>query len=166
MFSRRRLILSTVFLGGCSPYQGRSSPEQDKARQVNGSQLERRLFEAVNAVRVREGAPKLQWHAGAAAAAESHSRAMAQRDFFSHIDPKRGDLPARMKEAGVHWRLVAENLFEQRGCADAVQCAVDGWFNSPGHKRNLLNAEYTDTGIGIASNKRGTVYYTQIFLTP
>ena len=70
-----------------------------------------------------------------------------------------------MKEAGVGWRFVAENLFEQRGCADAVQCAVDGWLNSPGHKRNLLNTKYTDTGIGIA-NKRGTVYYTQIFLTP
>jgi uncharacterized protein YkwD len=90
---------------------------------------------------------------------------MAQRDFFSHTDPERGDLAARMRTAGVRWRLLAENLFEQRGCADAVQCAVDGWLNSPGHKRNLLDAHYTDTGIGIASNKRGTVYYTQIFLT-
>ena len=165
MCSRRRFILSAVCVGACSPHPGGSSPEQSKIRK-GSKPLERQIFDAVNAVRVREGVPELRWHSGAAAAAESHSRAMAQRGFFSHTDPKRGDLSDRMKEAGVRWSLVAENLFEQRGCADAVQCAVKGWLDSAGHRKNMLNARYTDTGTGISSDKRGTIYYTQIFLTP
>jgi len=31
-----------------------------------------------------------------------------------------------------------ENVAYNKGHADAVVCAVDGWIESPGHRRNLL----------------------------
>jgi uncharacterized protein YkwD len=124
------------------------------------------VFEAVNEVRKKRQLQPLVWHSGAAEAARSHSRAMAERGFFSHIDPRSGDPAARLNKAGVRWRAIAENLFQQRGCPDSVQCAIDGWLNSPDHRRNLLNPGYTHTGVGITTNERGTSYYTQIFLIP
>jgi uncharacterized protein YkwD len=39
---------------------------------------------------------------------------------------------------------------------------VDGWLKSPGHKRNI-EGDFTLTGIGIASDKQGNIYFTQIF---
>jgi uncharacterized protein YkwD len=39
---------------------------------------------------------------------------------------------------------------------------VEGWLNSPGHKRNI-EGDFTLTGIGVAKNNKGIIYYTQIF---
>ncbi len=39
---------------------------------------------------------------------------------------------------------------------------VDGWLNSPGHKRNI-EGDFTLTGIGYARDKKGNIYFTQIF---
>jgi uncharacterized protein YkwD len=77
VFSRRRLVLLAVFLSGCSPTRRRIPPEQAEALEAGVKDIEGQLFEAVNAVRVREGVPELRWHSGAAAEAKSHSRAMA-----------------------------------------------------------------------------------------
>jgi uncharacterized protein YkwD len=164
VYSRRWFTLFAVALSGCWRPPDRSRPEKAEVRDSSPEGIERQLLDAVNRVRVREGVPELQWHPGVAGAAEAHSRAMAERGFFSHTDPEKGDLAARMKQAGVRWSSVAENLFQQRGCPDGVQCAVQGWLESPGHRKNLLSPEYTGTGIGIISDERGTVYYTQIFM--
>ncbi len=40
---------------------------------------------------------------------------------------------------------------------------VEQWLTSPGHKRNIVG-NYNITGIGIARDKQGKLYYTQIFL--
>lgn len=40
---------------------------------------------------------------------------------------------------------------------------VKGWANSPGHRRNMLGT-YKYIGIGIAADKKGRLYYTQIFV--
>jgi uncharacterized protein YkwD len=39
---------------------------------------------------------------------------------------------------------------------------VDGWLKSPGHKKNI-EGNFTLTGIGYAHNKKGDIYFTQIF---
>jgi uncharacterized protein YkwD len=39
---------------------------------------------------------------------------------------------------------------------------VDGWLNSPGHKKNI-EGNFILTGIGYARNKKGDIYFTQIF---
>ena len=47
------------------------------------------------------------------------------------------------------------------GHADAVQTAVTGWINSPGHRKNMLA---TNTVCGIAVYcKYGHFYFTQLF---
>jgi uncharacterized protein YkwD len=41
--------------------------------------------------------------------------------------------------------------------------AVDVWKNSSVHRKNMLG-DYKYIGIGTASNKKGVIYYTQIFV--
>jgi len=41
--------------------------------------------------------------------------------------------------------------------------AVNSWLNSSGHKKNI-EGNYSHTGVGIAKNQHGTLYFTQIFV--
>src|SRR6185369_16837206 len=43
---------------------------------------------------------------------------------------------------------------------------VKSWMDSPGHRENILNKKYTELGIGIAADKNGELYYTQVFARP
>lgn len=54
---------------------------------------------------------------------------------------------------------VAENVASGSMSANEV---VDGWLQSPGHKRNI-EGDFTLTGIGVAKNDKNVIYYTQIF---
>lgn len=40
--------------------------------------------------------------------------------------------------------------------------AIDGWLDSPGHRRNLLDADATSHGIGVAVDDRDRVFITQV----
>ena len=61
----------------------------------------------------------------------------------------------RAKAAGYGFCMIAENLashldsrgFKTSGLAGA---AVEGWKNSPGHRKNMLQPHVTDIGVGIA----------------
>jgi uncharacterized protein YkwD len=58
-------------------------------------------------------------------------------------------------------RSFSENVAYNMGCADAVETAVRGWINSPGHRKNMLA---TNTVCGIAVyNAGGRYYFTQLF---
>jgi len=39
---------------------------------------------------------------------------------------------------------------------------VDGWLNSPGHKKNI-EGHFVLTGIGYSRDKKGDIYFTEIF---
>jgi uncharacterized protein YkwD len=55
--------------------------------------------------------------------------------------------------------MVGENVASGQMTAKE---AVEGWLQSPGHKRNI-EGNFTLTGIGWAKDKRGMIYFTQIF---
>lgn len=55
--------------------------------------------------------------------------------------------------------MVGENVASGQMTAKE---AVDGWLQSPGHKRNI-EGDFTMTGIGSAKARNGMIYFTQIF---
>jgi len=55
---------------------------------------------------------------------------------------------------------VAENV--AYGASNGKE-AFDTWKNSSGHRKNMLG-DYKYIGIGTARNKKGVIYYTQIFV--
>jgi uncharacterized protein YkwD len=141
-------------------------PAPPAAAGPNLRAIELGIFEAVNLQRREHGLPPLRWNNRLAEESRRHSRGMAERWFFSHADPLRGDLAQRLKEGGIPWRLCAENLFEESGYADPVKAAVDGWMRSPGHRRNILDKRMTETGVGAALRGADDVFITQEFLLP
>ena len=43
---------------------------------------------------------------------------------------------------------------------------MKAWMESKGHRDNILNDVCTEIGLGIAKDKDGQVYYTQLFGKP
>jgi uncharacterized protein YkwD len=132
---------------------------QDRARSV-----EQRIFDAVNGARTARGIPLLRWSNRIAEQARHHSRRMLERRFMSHSDPQFGGPGNRLSLAGIAWRTCGENIYEQFGDQDPVRSAVQSWLQSAGHRRNMLNAAYTDTGIGVAIGRNGEYLITQMFV--
>ena len=56
--------------------------------------------------------------------------------------------------------VAAENVASGPMTAREV---VDGWLNSPGHRRNI-EGNFKLTGIGLATGSGGMIYFTQIFI--
>jgi uncharacterized protein YkwD len=141
------------------------SPPRSQA-QINVRGTERRVFEEVNRVRRAQGLERLEWNERLAQEARRQALNMAARRFFAHRDPVRGDIAERLNASHIEWRNCAENLSQERGYDDPVAVAVQGWLESPGHRKNMLDKVMTQTGVGVAIEGLDTVLIVQDFIRP
>lgn len=90
--------------------------------------------------------------------ARKHSEDMAGgRVGFGHEGfGKRNAMANRVIK---HMHDFAENVAYGPTTGTAV---VNLWKNSPGHRRNMLG-HYKYIGIGVAKDRQGRIYYTQVF---
>jgi hypothetical protein len=95
--------------------------------------------------------------------AREHSKDMARKDYFDHVNFK-GDTPAdRLAIARVTDSTTGENLAKIGGYPEPVKEAEEGLMKSPGHRANILNKEFNCVGIGVVKSKDGVFYFTQNF---
>ncbi|WP_199907432.1 CAP domain-containing protein [Nocardioides terrigena] len=100
------------------------------------------------------------------AAADAHAVDMGTRDYFSHTSLGDGRSPGdRITAAGYTWRTYGENIAAGYGSPGAV---VQGWLDSAGHCRNLMNPAFTQLGVGHADVPGSTYddYWVQNFAAP
>ena len=138
--------------------------------QAEGQQL----LERLNAARAQPrqcgaqafaAAPPLAWNRELATAAEEHSRAMANGNFFAHRG-RDGRTPGdRAELAGYNARQIGENI---AAGVDAPAKGVDGWLASPGHCATLMNPQFRDLGAAYAVDPKSDagIYWTALFGTP
>ena len=120
--------------------------------------IEQDILYYVNVDRKSKGLKPLKINEVESAIATQHSKDMASgRVPFGHEG-----LDARAKKIRKQLgpiTMVGENVAS--GPMTAKE-AVEGWLQSPGHKRNI-EGDFTLTGIGWAKRKNGVIYFTQIF---
>lgn len=96
------------------------------------------------------------------AAAAAHAEDMARRGVMDHAGGD-GSTPAeRATRAGYAWRTVGENVATGQSTPEQV---VEEWLDSPRHCANIMDADYTEMGVAVASNASG-VYWAQVFGAP
>jgi len=113
-----------------------------------------------NVFRAQHALPPLEWHGTLAAVGFGHSRDMGLgKAPFDHVG-----FAGRVRRYPFRARAAAENLAMMSGVGVAAmaQTAVQGWVESPGHRKNLL-CRATWCGVGVFKNRAGTVYFTQLF---
>lgn len=120
--------------------------------------METEILRLVNLHRRSIRLAPLQMNALESSVAARHSRDMATgRTPFGHEGFKDRMNTIRKKIPGIH--VTAENVASGQMSAKEV---VDGWLHSPGHRRNI-EGNFTLTGIGLARDRRGMIYFTQVF---
>ena len=68
---------------------------------------------------------------------------------FSHTRPDGTSYKTAISEAGVVSNYTGENV----ACGhSSAQQVVKAWLNSPGHKDNILNSNFTKIGVGLEKN--------------
>jgi uncharacterized protein YkwD len=106
----------------------------------------------------------LAWSATLATAAQTHTRAMANNNFFDHRD-RDGRTPGdRAELAGYVGQQIGENIAAGQ---DTVRKVVDGWLASPGHCANLMNPQFRELGAAYAVDPKSDagIYWTAMFGT-
>ena len=78
--------------------------------------------------------------------------------YFSHTSPTYGSPFDMMKSFGISYRAAGENIAKGQTTPAAV---VNAWWNSAGHRQNMLNASYTQIGVGYVADGK---YWTQMFI--
>ena len=132
-------------------------------------ELINQVVELTNIERAKEGLKPLTLNSQLVDAAQDHSSDMAQDDFFSHTGADGSNVGSRVQDSGYQYSTTGENIAAGQTTAEEV---VEGWMNSPGHRANILNPDFTEIGIGYEylENDTGSVnynhYWTQVFGTP
>lgn len=99
-----------------------------------------------NAEREKAGLPPLVRNSLLDQAAQAHAESMAHNDFMGHTDPVNRTSPAdRITATGYQWAKIAENVAAGQQAPAEV---VSGWMNSPGHRKNILDPDLKEIGIG------------------
>lgn len=142
-----------------------SDPSAPQSAEV--AELERKLHERINQVRKEQGLEPLVANGALTRRARAHSFDMARRGYFEHTSPDGETYFDRLSRAGLRYFAAGENIFMTSGWQqnDLLDRVVQRWMKSPGHRGNIVNPAYTDSGIGIWRNGKAT-YLTQDFLRP
>lgn len=130
-----------------------------------------KLLELLNAARAQPrqcggqafaATTPLAWNAILGAAAEAHSRDMANNNYFDHKDRNGGTPGDRAELAGYSYQQIGENIAVGQ---DTIRKVVDGWVGSPGHCANLMNPEFKELGAAYAVDPKSDsgIYWTAMF---
>jgi Cysteine-rich secretory protein family len=120
-----------------------------------------RVIELTNAERQKAGLSPLAAQANLMSAAQGYAGVLASGTCFAHTCGPVPDFSDRATQAGYSsWNALAENIAAGQRSPEAV---VQAWMESPGHRANILNARYTEIGVGLATGGRMGMYWAQSF---
>jgi uncharacterized protein YkwD len=154
---------------GPAPAPAPAAPGAPASVSVNG--MEQKIIQATNAFRDENHLPPLKPTVRLIIVAQNHARNMARQDKFGDSD-KNGHIldgkhfEDRIKVSGYSFAQVAENVGYQLKKPDPAAAMMEGWKDSPGHRRNMLLAEITEFGVGAAQGRSGRWYFVQVFGRP
>lgn len=136
-------LLTALFVTGCS----RNSGPLDLGPDISRSEI----MLAHNKERSKNGVEQLQYDPVLEERAQKWAEKMAQNDSLVH---------SHLSMNGTSFWTMGENIAMGYPEIDSV---VDGWMNSSGHRRNILNKKFTHAGFGYAKRPGGAAYWCAQF---
>ena len=116
-------------------------------------------MDRINRIRSRTDLPVLRVEAAAARSAQIHADELASRLSLSHLGLDGSRVNDRYRNAGGTGLSSGENL----GAGDSVERISAAWMQSPSHRENLLNPQWTAVGIGIHQLDSGRIIAVVVF---
>lgn len=155
-----------LFLLSCAKKTTSSSATAPAARTasyrdkfVSTATMNADIINGVNEYRKTRGLPPLHLLSIAASEAARHSSNMAAKKVaFGHAGFNQRAISIANELKGTS--STGENIAFGKMTWKQV---IDAWLKSPDHKANI-EGPFNYTGVGVAKDSRGVVYYTQIFV--
>ncbi len=122
---------------------------------------EQQMVNLVNKARAQNNVRSLKVDMELTNVARIKSQDMIDNNYFSHYSPTYGSPFDMMNDFGIEYVRAGENIAGNQ----SVENAHNALMNSPGHRKNILDPNFTHIGIGI---KRGGPYrnmFTQMFIS-
>lgn len=140
------------------PSTDKPSTDKPSASVTNTSTYEQQVIDLINEIRVKNGLSPLTENTALSRCAKAKSQDMHDKRYFSHQSPTYGSPFDMMKQFGITYRTAGENIAMGQTTPQAV---VNAWMNSEGHRANILNASFTQIGMGYVADGH---YWTQQFI--
>ena len=116
--------------------------------------MESQFVAKVNAARESAGLRPYSVASDLTSVARSHSAQMASRQSLYHNPNLTTDVQ--------NWQAVGENVGEGPTVSD-IHVA---FMNSPEHRSNILDHDFTQIGVGVSVDSNGTIWVTEDFREP
>ena len=142
-----------------APSNPSTTPEQKPS--TDFSSYQQQVLDLVNAERAKRGISALTLDSSLSSVATKKSQDMVDKNYFDHTSPTYGSPFDMMKQFGISYRSAGENIAKGQKTPQEV---VAAWMNSEGHRKNILNPNFTNLGVGIAKDSNKTTYWTQMFI--
>lgn len=124
------------------------------------------LVDLANSNRAAQNVGALTINPALVAAAQAKAEDMAAKGYFAHVSPEGKDPWYWFSLVGYDFDYAGENLAVDFSDSADVNAA---WLNSPTHRDNILNRNYTEVGIATAEGfyrGRPTTFVVQMFGKP
>jgi hypothetical protein len=124
------------------------------------------LIDLTNGDRTEHEARSLTVNPLLTAAAQAKANDMAAKSYFAHVSPDGRNSWSWFRDVGYTFSYAGENLAVDFSDSEDVERA---WMNSPTHRANILDANFTEIGIATAQGRyqgRSTTFVVQMFGTP
>ena len=135
--------------------------------ELNGN--EKRVLELHNRARIKRGLKPLCVQPALTAASRAHSKEMIDKDFFRHESYDGESNGARLKRFGYDWYASGENIARGSGYLSKPENRFEAWMRSQGHRKNILDKNFREVGVGAVTGDfkgvGGTTIYTVDFGT-
>lgn len=106
---------------------------------------DRIILDAMNRERAARGLRPLRLNGRLSLAAMDRAGDMFRHRYFDHVAPDGTEPFVWMTRRGYRYRAAGENLaVGYRGSG-----VVSGWMRSPGHRANVLGAEFDEVGLAV-----------------
>ena len=154
---------------------------QNNKPEIRLPDLEQRVHQLINVQRQANNREALAWDEALANLARAHSEDMAKRGYFKHVNPE-GLSPMKRAEAAGYklCQLIGENIYQNNlysrvitekkrttydwNSMDKIAATtIKGWMDSPSHRQNILDKNYTREAVGLAIGDDDKIYVTQMF---
>lgn len=122
-----------------------TKPDTNTGTNTSVSQFAQEVVTLVNKERAKVGAKPLTMDAALSNMALDKAKDMYNNKYFDHNSPTYGSPFDMMDSYGISYRAAGENIAKGQRTPQEV---MNAWMNSAGHKKNILDPNFTKIGVG------------------
>lgn len=137
-----------------------NNTSNNNSSNTNLTSDEQEVLNLINNQRKQNGLSELSINNEVQNVAQIKAKDMVDNNYFSHTSPTYGSPFDMLKSFKISYNTAGENIAGNSSNSGAVTA----WMNSSGHRANILNSSFNQTGIGVASSPKYGKIFVQMFI--